>query len=79
MCENSFSQNGNLRRHKLRVHENLKAFKCGTCNKTYAAKVDLNKHVMGIHKGIKYSCEICQKVYSKQRSLRKHEKNCHQI
>ena len=42
-----------LNQHINMVHLGLKKFKCGTCDKDFKQKCDLNRHVKNVHKIIK--------------------------
>ena len=58
-CGKSFSQAGNLKRHKHTVHESLKDYKCESCGKSFSQEMNLKRHVYTVHEGHKdHKCEF---------------------
>ena len=43
-------------------HEDLKVFKCTTCDKDFGLNSDLNRHIKNVHEKQKdYKCDFCGK------------------
>lgn len=54
----------------------LKPFKCPTCEKPFARKDHLNRHIL-IHSGARpYECDICSKAFSRKDNKYKHMATC---
>ena len=53
ICDQSFSQKGNLTKHTASVHDSNKSFKCGICDHNFCQKANLKIHVAEIHEGKK--------------------------
>ena len=78
LCEKSFSDLSNLKRHKYTVHEGHKDFKCESCHKAFSSRFDLKKHIY-IHEGRKdYKCESCEKLFSQKWLLKTHISRVHE-
>lgn len=66
-----FIQGWHLKQH-MRMHENIRPWKCERCGKCFRTKSSLQHHERG-HLGIKnYQCEICGKHFSTKKYLRDH-------
>ena len=70
-CDQHFSQQCNLTRHKLSVHEGVR-FKCDHCDYQATQKSWLKKHNQSIHEGFKYACDQCDYQAKKQVSIKLH-------
>ena len=61
-------------------HEKKSLLPCDFCDKTFAFKQSLQRHVKLVHEGIRYKCNYCEnKVYSNERLLKNHIKIIHEI
>ena len=61
-------------------HEKKSLLPCDSCDKTFAYKQHLQKHVKVVHQGIRYKCNYCEnKAYSNERRLKNHIKIIHEI
>ena len=61
-------------------HEKKPLLPCDFCDKTFAFKQSLQRHVKLVHEGIRYKCNYCEnKVYSNERCLKNHIKIIHEI
>ena len=53
-------------------------FKCQTCEKKFASKRNLRRHVRRIHENqTMHECGICEKKYTLQENLRRHIRHIH--
>ena len=78
LCNKSFTQAGNLKRHKRIVHEGRKGYECDICKKTYREVQSLKVHIKCVHEGIReYQCAFCDKLCSTKSSLKTHVINNH--
>ena len=64
----------------LVVHEGVKEFKCGYCNKDFSKGSNLKEHVKRVHGGVSnsYECDFCAKSFSKIKDLKNHIIETHQ-
>ena len=53
ICDQSFSQKGNLTKHTASVHDSKKSFKCDICDHNFSEKANLKIHIAEIHEGEK--------------------------
>lgn len=71
VCGKSFSQSGNLNRHKV-VHSRIRPFQCDICGKGFSQKGHVRTH-QTVHTGVKaYQCHICEKKFSQLGHLNGH-------
>ena len=57
-----FVNNFNLKKHNKQVHENIKAYKCDCCEKTFGQKANLKEHFKRVHDNVMdYKCDYCEK------------------
>ena len=71
ICGKHFLQKSGyeLKKHILRVHKNMKIYRCLNCDKTYPYKDSLKKHVRVTHDRNKYTCDICNESYTEKRNF----------
>jgi len=58
-CGRSYNHRGTLRRHLKYECGVPPQFKCEYCPRTFAQKVNLNKHQMAVHKNILDAMSMC--------------------
>lgn len=70
LCGKSFSRPDALRNHLSSIHENLKAFYCRICSRTF--KGHLTQH-MRTHENVKsFGCSMCGSFFSQKSQLQVH-------
>ena len=90
LCENKFSHNSNLKRHKRKVHNLILEapqhepkktdVKCEICGKFLRHRSNLRKHIDAVHKGLKkFHCQICQLSVTSLMSLQRHLRRIHNV
>ena len=52
-----------IQTHIAGVHEGRKDFHCDLCEKAFADRSNLKRHVSSYHEGEKFNCEICKKGF----------------
>ncbi|XP_026754003.2 zinc finger protein ZFP2-like [Galleria mellonella] len=68
----------NIEKH-LQTHNN-RPHVCEYCNKTYAARNILNRHVLSVHLGLKsFNCQFCDKKYKQRNALKHHYLKAHKM
>ena len=68
----------NLERHKKNVHERLREFECGECDKAYAQFQVLKHHMAAVHSGLKpFLCSGCPYRASSGGNLKDHVTRWH--
>ena len=78
-CENTFSDNNNLKTHIKNIHSDEgKRQNCSQCKLTFANTTNLKRHLKTIHEGKKdFQCGFCPKNYAAKCDLKRHEMNVH--
>ena len=75
ICNENFSQRGNLNRHVATVHEEKKQFKCDICNDDFKSKHVMKEHIEKNQKGKeneKFKCDICNAKLGQNGNLKTH-------
>ena len=79
LCEVTFSNSSNLKRHVVSVHDKKKSFECDICEVSFSHKSLLKKHVASVHeKNKQFKCEICEKPFSKKGLVKRHISSVHE-
>ena len=75
VCSQTFSLQGNMRRHIETLHSEDRPFGCHNCNDTFKLKENLKSHVRRIHlKHKKFNCKDCQAIFGTNAELSCHIK-----
>ena len=78
--ENLKGDKKTLEIHIETVHEGLKPYKCGQCEKTFGTKSQASIHKNEKHLNIRrYQCSVCKTDLFRKETLRKHLKNKHNL
>ena len=75
MCNSSFTDKRNLKRHKAYMHNPSGNFLCSTCGKIFVRKDHLTQHQF-VHN--KLACDICSLQLSSMTALSAHKKTHNQ-
>ena len=59
------------------VREKEKKINCNQCEKQYAEKSDMKRHILAVHEDIKYPCDHCKYQASRQGDLKRHIQSVH--
>ncbi|KAB7503605.1 Zinc finger protein 26 [Armadillidium nasatum] len=82
LCPKIFSRPSQLQDHKI-THSNTNHWECRHCNKKYAQRNSLRKHIMSAHTQTeeknKNVCQHCLVVFSSQTFLNRHIVKMHNI
>ena len=80
VCSQTFSLQGNMRRHIETLHSEDRPFGCHNCNDTFKLKENLKSHVRRIHlKHKKFNCKDCQAIFGTNAELLCHIKRIHTL
>lgn len=52
---------------------------CEYCNKLFRTYDALFKHILSIHKGVRFQCPICSKLYTQRHNVRTHMAKKHKF
>jgi transcription elongation factor Elf1 len=79
-CQQNFRWRSEFLLHEKNVHSDcsVSKFKCISCDKGYAQKRYLSRHITIEHNGIKVPCPNCSKEYKFYASWLKHVLKCSQ-
>ena len=62
----------------LFVSDKIRKYECPTCHSLFSLKKDLDRHVAGVHEGLKpFQCRLCDKSFGRKDSLKRHVRCCH--
>ena len=83
-CLKSFSNKGNLKRHKEKIHEveketdTSKKVTCHICQNKFTQVYNMNQHIKKVH-GIQFSCKKCSADFLTDVNLNKHILRVHNV
>jgi hypothetical protein len=81
ICNKGFTQNNNLERHVLRVHEGIKEVyekkKCNICNETILWG-HLKRHMETVHEKKTLQCNFCDAIFYRVDRLQFHLGTVHE-
>ena len=63
LCERKFNEKGNLRRHMVQIHTDLKAYQCPKCQKMFGDSGNMKRHIRHVHDKARCPCPKCGKLY----------------
>ncbi|SCU97551.1 LAME_0F20054g1_1 [Lachancea meyersii CBS 8951] len=72
-CNKAFSRPSQLTQHQETVHRGIKAFKCPQCDRSFARKSHLERHLVSHSEEKPFSCSVCNKGFTTRQQLRRHE------
>ena len=80
MCNKEFESTIDLKSHVL-THKNMKdpKFKCDQCSKMFTTKGALDRHIKGLHEGLRYSCDKWEYNAAQAQSLKFQKINYHPV
>lgn len=74
-CDKGFTRPSLLTHHQQTVHQGLRPFKCNQCDKAFARKNHLDRHLASHmeDKDKPFHCSVCSKGCITQQQLKRHE------
>ncbi len=77
-CDKDFADDDTLRVHKKSSHEGI-VYTCSYCPKTFTFPGNRDKHVLGVHDGVKFPCpmEGCDKEFTQKGNIQEHVARVH--
>lgn len=72
-CDKSFTRPGLLTEHQMSVHHGVKPHKCDLCDKAFAKKSHLNRHMFSHSEEKPFQCSVCGKGVTTRQQLKRHE------
>ena len=77
--EESNKENPAYDSFEFNLSQNENEFQCDKCDKSFARKVLLKKHIDFVHEGIlNYKCELCTKAFESASTLKRHIMSVHE-
>ena len=67
-----FSGGSYLRHHIAAVHDGIRKFKCELCDKSYAHREGIRRHMKSFHEGKRFECDSCDKSFTQEYHLKQH-------
>ena len=61
----------------VRDDKNLDPLKCDHCEATFSSPANKQRHINGVHLGIKTACDYCEKEFSQESNLKAHIDTAH--
>jgi hypothetical protein len=81
LCSSQLSSRKSLYNHMQYMHSdqsNMDKFHCLLCDYTPRNQVNLDKHILCVHLGVKkWKCELCEFVAGRAGQLKMHVQRCH--
>lgn len=70
---------GNLKRHVLLKHFNLRPFVCNAdgCGRRFQNRVNLTRHIINVHQGRPFSCPRCPRTFKLESQMATHIERAH--
>ena len=75
VCDKSFSDRGNLRKHKISQHS--ESYPCLRCKFRAGAPSDLRLHEKSKHCNVRHECDICKVSFKWSGTLKRHKEERH--
>lgn len=74
LCQLNFVHTSLLKRHVIKVHANIKLYKCSQCIKSFDTKNALGQHHLKLHcrKLQQFECFLCRQLFSNQFDVKRH-------
>ena len=69
ICENTFTRERNMRRHKKNIHQKASRVRCNKCNKTFTRPDSLRAH-----QKVCCKCRLCNKQFETLNLLSNHNR-----